>query len=194
MAIKKRTNLPDPSIQADFSLDDDRAGRSPELQGQRYEVWQFIQNNPHCTREDVAKGLGLKSSTATARIKELIDLHYVVEPPGLRKTNRSGVRAKVLMLSDRKAGGRINDRVRVEVRLTVDCNGVYGAVAHVINGLPQTGAVTTILRKPMTLTAPPTEAYAASLDAAEITTVSRLELQVDADQIIDADYEIVKVE
>lgn len=194
MAIKKRTTIPDPSVQTDFSRDDIHAGRSPELQGQRYEVWQFIQNNPHCTREDVSRGLGLKASTATARIKELIDLGYVVEPPGLRKINRSGVRAKVLMLSDRKAGGRVNDRVRIEVRLTIDCNGVYGASAHVINGLPQTGAVTTILRKPLTLTAPPTEAYAASLDDADIAPISKLELQINAEQIIDADYKIVEVE
>jgi len=194
MAIKKRKHIPDPTLVADPTPDDEHAGRSPELQGQRYSVWQFIQMNPRCTREDVSRGLGLKSSTATARIKELIDLGYVVEPPGLRKENRTGVKVKCLVLTDRKAGGTVNDRVRVEVSLTIDCNGVFGAVARVVDGMPQTGIPSAILRKQITLIAPPPAAYTMPDADVALHTVSRLETQLNADQIIDADFEILEVE
>jgi hypothetical protein len=77
------------------------------------------------------------------------------------------------------------------VTLTIDCNGVYGATAYVIGGASQTGAATPILAKPVTLTAPPTASYEASLDPADIAPVSRLDSQQHAGQIIDADYEIL---
>jgi hypothetical protein len=193
MSIKKRTSIPPQSVQTDFSRKDDEAnGRSPELQGQRYDVWQFIRDNPMCIRDDVSKALGLKASTATARVKELIDLGYVVEPPGATKVGRSGVKGRCLVLSARKAGGVVNDRVRVMVTLTIDCNGVYGASAYVIGGLHQTGAATPILSKPLTLTAPPAASYAASLDPSDVAPVSRLDTQQHASQIIDADYEILR--
>ena len=192
MAIKKRKTLPESSLQADFShKDEESAGRSPELQGQRYDVWQFIRDNPLCIREDVARGLSMKSSTATARVKELIDLGYLIEPPGMTKLSRSGVMSRCITLSDRKAGGRINDRVRIEVTLTIDHKGVYGATARVLDGLSQAGTPTPILRKLLTLTAPPIESYEASVDTSTVATVSRLQLQAEAGQIIDADYEIL---
>lgn len=193
MAIKRRKTLPEPTNTAEAEPDSEEAMRSPELQGQRYEVWQFIGNNSYCTREDVSRGLGLKSSTATARIKELIDLGYVVEPPGMRKENRSGVKAKCLVLSDRKAGGTINDRVRVEVTLTIDCNGVYGASARVVNGLPQSGNPTPIKRQIITVIAPST-GFSGSTGPEPLAPVSKLDLQLNADQIIDADYTTVEVE
>lgn len=193
MSIKKRLSLPPASVQTDFSRkDDDFDGRSPELQGQRYDVWQFIRDNPMCNRDDVSKALGLKASTATARVKELIDLGYVVEPPGATKRGRSGVAGRCLVLSDRKASGVINDKVRVEVVLTIDCNGVYGATARVVGGLRQTGVARPILTKQMTLTAPPTASYAASIDPSDVAPVSRLDSQQHANQIIDADYEILR--
>lgn len=195
MPIKKRKTIPDPSIQADFSRrDSDRDGRSPELQGQRYDVWQFIRDNSGCTRDDVARGLSLKSSTATARVKELIDLGYVIEPPGMRKLTRSGVKARCLVLSDRKAGGRVNERVRVEVTLTIDCNGVYGASARVVGGITQAAHPYPIMRKLITLIAPPLASYEASIDTATVAPISRMQLQCEASQIIDADYEIVDIE
>lgn len=194
MPIQKRKNIPDPTSTASFLEDEPDDARSPELQGQRLDVWQFINWNYHCTRDEVAKGLGLKSSTATARIKELIDLGYVVEPPGVKKLNSSGVMARVLQLSARKPGGAANDRVRVEVTLTIDCNGVYGATARVVNGLPQTGRATPILTKPMTLIAPPTASYAGEISTDTVAPVSRLSSQLNADEIIEAEYTIVKVE
>lgn len=195
MPIKKRSTIPDPSLRADFSRrDNERDGRSPELQGQRYDVWQFIRDNGGCTRDDVARGLSMKSSTATARVKELIDLGYVVEPPGMRKRTRSDVMARCLVLSDRKPGGRVNERVRVEVTLTIDCNGVYGASARVVGGLMQSGKPSPILRKLITLIAPPIDSYEAYINPDTVAPVSRLQLQGEADQIIDADYEILDIE
>ena len=193
MAIKLRSTVSTTS-QTDFSRDDYSDARSPELQGLRYSVWQFVRDNPRVTRDDISRGLGMKSSTITARVKELIDLGYLIEPPGITKLNSSGVRARVLMLSDRKACGKVNDKVRVEVTLTVDCNGVYGVTARVVNGLKQSGRATPIATKQMTLTAPPTASYDAFLDTSTVAPVSRLNLQQHADQIIDADYKIVEVE
>ena len=192
MAIRKRASLPPVSQQADFSRkDSDDNGRSPELQGQRYDVWQFIRDNPMCIRDDVSKALGLKASTATARVKELIDLGYVTEPPGATKVGRSGVRGRCLVLTDRRAGGVVNDRVRIVVTLTIDCKGVYGATAKVADGLPQSGPVTAIAHRTLTVIAPPTASYEASIDQADVARVSRLELQIAADQIIEADYKIL---
>lgn len=191
MPIQKRSILP-LAIESDKQHDDPRDGRSPDLQGQRYDVWHFIKMNPRCTRDDVTRGLALKSSTATARIKELIDLGYVVEPPGLRKENRSGVKAKVLQLSDRRAGGKPAQKVRVEVTLTIDSNGVYGATARVIGGLRQSGRATPITTRSLTLQAPPTASYGSVLDDSDLAPVSVLETQLNADQIIDAEYKIIE--
>jgi hypothetical protein len=94
----------------------------------------FIGNNPNCTRRDVAKGLALPNNVATARIKELIDEGYIHEPLGVRKRNPSGVNAKVLLVTDQKAGAKPLDKVRVEVELAIDCNGnYYVSEAHVLN-------------------------------------------------------------
>jgi hypothetical protein len=85
----------------------------------------FIGNNPKCTRRDVAQGLKLPNNVATARVKELIDEGFVYEPVGIRKLNPSGVNARVLEVTDQKAGAKPLDRVRVEVRLAIDYNGNY---------------------------------------------------------------------
>lgn len=135
----------------------------------------------------------MKSSTATARVKELIDLGYLVEPPGLRKENRSGVKSRVLQVSARKPGTKHRaDKVRIEVKLTIDCNGVYGAVARVIGGRKQAAGVHPIATRVLTLTAPPTASYGSILDTSDIAPVSTIETQLNADQIIDAEYKIIE--
>lgn len=169
-------------------------GRSNDLQGLRLDVYRFISFNPHCTREDVAKGLELKSSTATARIKELIDAGYVFEPQGVRKTSSYGVRSRVLQVTDRPMSGVKNDRVAVEVTLTIDCNGVYGATARVVNGKPQSGRTRPLSAKRLTLLAPPPAVIAAQADHSEVVRESAIDLQLSGDQIIDGDYKIVEVE
>lgn len=189
MAIKKRKNIPDPSIEATERDDNPETdGRNPILSGLRQDVYQFVKLNPRSTRRDVAQGLGLPNNVATARIKELIDEGLLIEPPGITKRNKSGVRAKVLQISQRPAGGKPLDRVRVEVVLTIDCNGVYGAEAHVVDGQPQTGRPHKILAKKITVTAPHPDTYAAAMDENTVAPVSRHELQHGADDIIDADY------
>lgn len=179
---------------ADFShnIDEDRKkARNVTLQGQHLDVYRFVEANEPCTREDVSRGLDLKSSTATARIKELIDEGYLFEP-GERKLNRSGVRAKTLRTTSRPMGGKPLDKVRIEIALTIDCNGVYGAEARVVDGHPQNSAFTrSIKRQRVTVIAPHPDAYRGSLQASDTDTpmqrVSRMELEAGADLIIDAE-------
>lgn len=160
------------------------------LQGQHLDVYRFVEANPNSTREDIAVGIGLKSSTSTARIKELIDEGYLFEPGG-RKRNRSGIRAKTLQVSSRPQGGNLNDRVRIEVQLTIDHNGRYGATAHVVGGLPQNSGSTVAIKKHrITVTAPHPDTYKTSMRAKSTDTpmqrISRMELEAGADLIIDA--------
>ena len=192
MPIKGRKNIPDPTTQAEYKEEKSSDARSAHLQGLRLDVWQFINDNPGCTRDDVSRALSLKSSTATARIKELIDEGFVIEPGG-RKLNKSGVRAKVLTLNpDRKAGGKPLDRVRVEVTLTIDCNGVYGAQAKVIGGKPQAKDHIPILGKRLTLTAPHPDTYKSAFIEGDVVEVSRAETVWRRDDIIEADYQIIE--
>lgn len=189
MAIKKRKNVPDSSIEA--SVHDDQPhidGRNPLLSGLRQDVYQFVKANPRSTRRDVAKGLRLPNNVATARVKELIDEGLLVEPVGVTKVNPSGVRAKVLQISQRPEGGKLLDRVRIEVALTIDCNGIYGAEANVVNGKPQSANTTKILSKKITVTAPHPDTYKSFKSEEIITPVSRHELQSGANDIIDADF------
>jgi hypothetical protein len=191
MSIKRRKSIPDPTVEASMEHayeDDVKGGRHPMLQGQRLEVYQFIKLNSLCTREDVSRGLGLKASTATARIKELIDEGFVIEPPGVRKENRTGVRAKTLQVTDRAAGGTPLDRVRIEVVLAIDHSGNYHATAHVVGGVTTDAKTLPIQKKLITITAPHPDTYKASSSAKTVETVSRHELQSHADDIIDADY------
>jgi hypothetical protein len=154
-------------------------------------VYQFVSANPNCTRRDVAMDLKLPNNVATARIKELIDEGYLFEPPGITKRNPSGVRARVLRASDRPAGGSPLDRVRIEVVLTIDCNGVYGAEARVIDGGHQATIRHPIKKQRITITAPHPDAYKAILDAENVSTVSRMETENYADDIIDVSYEVI---
>ena len=193
MAIKKRKEPQRETTQArSRSEQHDRTrARNPFLSGLRQDVYLFVQNNPRVTRRDVAKGLSLPNNVATARIKELIDEGYLFEPPGIRKRNSSGVNARVLEISDRPAGGSPLDRVRVEVVLTIDCNGVYGAEATVVGGGHQTGKAHPIKKHRVTITAPHPDSYKAAISAENVSTVSRMETENFADDIIDVDYEII---
>lgn len=58
----------------------------------------------------------------------------------------------------------------------------------------QSGKPSPILRKLITLIAPPIDSYEAYINPDTVAPVSRLQLQGEADQIIDADYEILDIE
>lgn len=187
MPIKRRKSLPvEDATEASHHDEDRTTARHPHLTGLRQDVYYFVAENPNSTRDDVSRGTGIKSSTCTARIKELIDEGFLIEPPDIRKENRSGVKSKVLVVSDRAMGGSPLDKVRIEVILTIDCNGVYGATAHVVRGMPQSAATArTIKRQRVTLTAPHPDTYKAATGAEKVMPVSRYELQTHADDIID---------
>lgn len=190
MTINKRKNPPRETAKArPRSEQHDRTrARNPFLSGLRQDIYQFVQANPNCTRRDVAMGINLPNNVATARIKELIDEGYLFEPPGTRKRNPSGVSAKVLRVSDRPAGGSPLDRVNLLVTLTIDHNGVYGASARVVGGGQQSAIAHPIMTKRISVTAPHPDAYKSLLDAENVATVSRMETEQYADDIIDADY------
>lgn len=176
----------------DQSSEDDRAkGRNPSLQGLHLDVYRFVRDNPNCTRDDVSRGTKIKSSTCTARIKELIDEDYLFEPPGVRRTNPSGVSAKVLRVTERPEGGQPLENVRIEVELTIDCNGHFGARAKVVNGRVQTGIPHVIKRKMITIKAPHPDTYRSVLSEEGIAEMSRMEVTGFADDIIDAEYEVL---
>lgn len=195
MPINRRSTLPNPEeTVASETIDDPTDGRSADLQGIRLDVYTFIRQNPLCTRDDISRGLDMKSSTATARVKELIDLGYVTEPMGVRKENRSGVRVRCLQATDRLMSGQPNDKLEIEVSLTIDCNGRYGATAKVIGGLKQTGKPVTIRRRVVKFIAPPNARNTAEALSTKVGRVTRLDLQINPGQIVDADYTIVEVE
>lgn len=190
MPIKKRKSLPkDEAVEASTFEEDGSTARHPHLQGLRQDVYQFVKANSHCTRDDVARGLGMKSSTATARIKELIDEGFLIEPMGVRKENASGVRAKVLAVTARPQGGSPLDKVRIEINLAIDHNGQYHASAHVVSGASTiAGQKHTIKRQRITLTAPHPDTYKGATAAETVARLNRMELQAHADDIIDGEF------
>lgn len=190
MAIKRRaTKVPPETPYASTVEDDHTKGRSNMLQGLRLDVYNFVKINGPCTRDDISKGLSLKSSTATARVKELLDDGFFMEPSGMRKLTRSGVKARCLVVSDRaQSGSEPLDKVLVEVTLTIDRNGVYGAAAHVVGGAIQTGASTTLTSKRIRIPAPHPDTVSAPAEDATVTKVSRADTLRNLDDIIDADY------
>jgi hypothetical protein len=170
-----------------------KQGRSKRLQGIALDVYRFIENNPLCTRDDVSRGLDMKTSTATARIKELIDDGFVVEPSGQRRVNRSGVSSRCLLASDRPQGGAPLDKIRIRVTLTIDHNGVYGAKAEVVDGEKQSGRTMALADKVVTIAAPHPENYAEEAkrvddDFAPMSRVSKTEIIETGFDVIEGDF------
>ncbi len=188
MPIKRRKSRPiEEAVEASTHDEDSTTARHPYLSGIRLDVYRSIEQNPNCTRNDVAKDTNIKSSTCTARIKELIDEGFVVEPYGITKLNSTGVRSRCLHVTDRKQGSSPLDKVRLEVKLTIDCNGVYGAAVEVVGGKRQRGAITVIKRQKITVTAPHPDTYEAAVSPKKVQRVSRHELQLSFGDIIEGD-------
>lgn len=130
-------------------------GRNPVLNGLKFDVYKFIKDNPGCTRGDVAKGCALKSSTATARVKELIDDGIVYSSKDRRKKDRSGVTVQTLYVSEDALHKRPKDKVLVRVSLKVDASGNYRAEAHVVGEAPRNRSIShTVMVKDVVLQAP----------------------------------------
>lgn len=164
---------------------DKQKARHPHLTGLRQDVYRFVSDNTPCLREDVARGIGLKSSTCTARIKELIDEGFLFET-GDTRLSRSEVKSKLLFASDRPSGGDPLDKVRIKLTLTIDDNGRYGVWAHVVNGLPALLIAHPIKTTHITVTAPHPDTYKASIAPEKVTTVTRMDTEQHAGDIIDA--------
>ena len=187
MPIKRRSKIDEGATKATEVHETSSDARSDALQGLHLDVYRFVKDNPNCTRDDVARGLQMKSSTATARIKELIDEGYLMEPPGVRKTNRSGVSAKCLHVTQRAEGGPRLDKVRVEVSLTIDCDGNYGAEAKVVGGGFQRSRTHIIKRQRITITAPHPDTYKSLLTDEAVARLTRAEIEAHVGETIDAD-------
>jgi hypothetical protein len=162
----------------------DRKGRNPELRGQKLDVYLFVKRHKYCTRNDVAKALGMKSSTATARIKELIDAGIIYET-NKKVIGSAGVSNKTLFVSENATHKSPKDRVRIKVSLIVDEGGNYHAKAEVIGGFPVEGKPHVVLTKEITLIAPYPNEYYHSFSEEQLTavpvenTVKNLNLIVD---------------
>ena len=102
----------------------------------------------------MATKLGMKTSTATARIKELLDDGLLIETPETVKS-RFGVSNRTLIVNELYLHKGPRDKVRVEVTLEVDDGGNYHASAKVIGGAKQPqGKPHGVMAKEITLTAP----------------------------------------
>jgi hypothetical protein len=129
-------------------------GRNPALTGQKHEIYLFIKDHPGCTREDVSRATQIKSSTCTARIKDLIDLGFVAASKGRRTRNRTGVSAETLYALDDPLHKVPRDKVLIKIRLLVDSAGRYHADAKVFGELPRQGKCFPVLEKSVTVMAP----------------------------------------
>lgn len=193
MAIKKRTKIDSKAFatREEGPTDGGSQAKHPLLRGIAGDVYAFVKNNPRCTRDDISRGLSMKSSTATARVKELIDEGYIIEPYGERKLNRSGVRAKVLVATDRAKGGTPLSRILVAIELTIDCNGVYGVRASIVGGEQQRAGATVIATKKLTIVAPHPDSYSTPSEEGTVQRIGPTEImQYAADTILDGDFEV----
>lgn len=163
--------------------------RSYVLQGLRFDVFQFVKANPGVTREAVARGLGLRAQSATARIKELIDNGFLVE--GDTTKNRSGVSAKQLYVVNEAQHRRPPDKVRIEVLLSVDPSGNYHARAQVVDGNTPTGIARVVKRQKITMVAPNPTEYKHLFTKEDFAVVNPVDTVHNRGLIIDAeDYTI----
>lgn len=130
-------------------------GRNPTLQGQTLDVYYFIKQNPDCTRADVTQGCSLRSSSATARVKELIDMGLVHSSPARTKiSSKTGKRVQVLRAMEEGLHKKPRDSVNVIVTLQVDAAGNYHAKARVLGELLRQGKVVDVMTKDVTVIAP----------------------------------------
>jgi hypothetical protein len=139
--------------------DSEIRGRNPSLNGQKHEIYMFIKEHPGCTRGDVARATKIKSSTCTARIKDLIDLGFVAASKSRRIKDRSGVSVETLYALDAHLHKKPRDKVLVTVSLQVDEAGRYHAIAKVLGELPASGRRVTVMEKEITVYAPYVSEY-----------------------------------
>ncbi|NCB79649.1 MAG: winged helix-turn-helix domain-containing protein [Bacilli bacterium] len=52
---------------------------SGQAQHKRFKVYEFIVNNPNCTRQDIADKSGIPINVVCPRVKELIDSKMIFE-------------------------------------------------------------------------------------------------------------------
>lgn len=189
MGIKTRKTFPDPTTQATPVDETESRGRNPFLQGLRLDVYNFILANKDCTRADVTKGLSLRSSSATARIKELIDEGLIYEPRGVRKRNGSGVAARALRVSPEGASAAVRDHVQIKVDLFVDTAGYYYAECEVVNGpVLQALEKTKVESKTITVMVDRQEAFAARPMGEKVTPLAHAPANDSKSLIIDGSF------
>jgi hypothetical protein len=141
--------------QATPEWETETAVRNPHLQGQLFDVWQFIVQNPGCCRSDVTRGCGLRGTSATARVRELIDMGLVhSDSSRLKRDARTGKNVQTLWPLRDAVHRKPKDRVLVKIVLQVDEEGNYHASAKTLGELPRSGRCVDILVKHVMLLAP----------------------------------------
>lgn len=164
----------------------DQKGRNPELTGMHHDVYMFVKDNPACTRRDVAKALGLRSSSATARVKELIDRGLLMEH-GTTVDSLTKKTVRCLYAPTDYQHKKPRDRVLVRVQLIVDEAGNYHATAHVVGG--KTVAVElrrhVVMDKELTLIAPYPNEYRSMFVKEKLSKVEPRDTLANSKLIID---------
>jgi len=168
-------------------IDTEQRGRNPELMGMHLDVYLFIKDNPGCTRRDVTTGLALRSGSATARIKELIDRGLLIErgtvvDPLTKKT------VNTLYAPTDFQHKAPRDRVRVNVYLLVDEDGCYYAYAKVEGGYEfnKKKHTAVVLTKRITIIAPYPNEYMSHFVKDTLAIVHPRDTLANTELIIDA--------
>lgn len=155
-----------------------------------HDVYLFVKAHPSCTRRDVAKALGLRSSSATARVKELIDRGLLMER-GTTVDQLTKKTVNCLYAPTDFQHKSQRDRVRVTVELIVDANGNYHAQAHVVGSvvnlqsLPKKVQRHTVLSKDITVIAPYPNEYRSQFLGDKVAVVDPRDTLANEKLIID---------
>lgn len=151
-----------------------------------HDVYLFVKDNPACTRRDVAKALGLRSSSATARVKELIDRGLLMER-GTTVDTLTKKTVNCLFAPTDFQHKAPRDRVRVIVKLIVDEKGNYHAAAEVVDEriTPKKVRRHTVMTKEITLIAPYPNEYRSMFIKDKVAVVTARDTMANAKLIIE---------
>jgi len=151
------------------------------------DVYLFIKDNPGCTRRDVTTGLALRSGSATARIKELLDRGLLIER-GTVVDQLTKKTVNTLYAPTDFQHKAPRDRVRINVYLLVDENGNYHAYAKVEGGqeFDKKKHTVLVLTKEITIIAPYPNEYRSHFVSDLVTTVHPRDTLANTKLIIDA--------
>lgn len=167
-------------------IDTDQRGRNPTLTGQHHDIYMFVKEHEGCSRREVTAGLALRSSSSTARIKELIDSGLIIEN-GTKVDRISRKSVRTLYAATDYLHKTPKDRVRINVYLIVDEEGNYHAHAKVDGGatLKPHHSSHVVMTKEVVVLAPYPNEYRSKFLKEDLEVVSPRDTLANAKLIID---------